>query len=824
MVVLNFANRRRLESMTQQDVATALNQLDQKVSQNLAAVHEQMLALPTIEAVGNVRKSILRKNREAIEQLAGGVKQMQKDMQQRLSAIERRNEDLNAEQLVQIAEQYKALSDALGQVTVQVHRLSNAVNAEGMDNEIAQLRADIGQLQLNLQKLSDQTRPTLTSMQDQVNHLNRQFQKLPPPFDSSALKQEVSELIKMVSDLVPKREWSALVAEVQALHRQQEMQSQVDDVMRQELRSLTAKLEHHSPAAPVDLSGIRQQLQEMEQRLDSLPPPMDVSGLSNTVDRLVKTVKTTVRDTVPRKDWTTLTTQLHNLQQQQQQQQQTAQTLREELQNLNQRLQDVPGTPQVRSHVEHMLRDQLQELGQQLHRQLRQHASRHVRPMMTLPTNGNGDHAMPIAHSDSDDAENLEPVRTQEEFQSRIESMLRQELQDINQELQALPDGADYEFVFEMEPSATSATPETPLTEPVPTEAIANNRATLEAALAQTQERLILIWPWSSQCDLDEALLGQFEAMLERGCQLDLGWCHIADRTVPRFFSAINQRWAINPLEQGSLQHTLQQFLQLKRRYHEHFQFKILGTIENFFVSDQQYAVVGINDTLITQTAFPDLELKLRTTDPEVVQRLMRRFDDNTLNPHDLDAHWNRAVTRHDLGDKAGALADFNHVLRLNPDDPLVYNFRAAVHYDLGDKAAALQDLDQALELDSHQAAVFSNRGLLKAEKGDQHGAIADYSSAVWCNPSLAIAFFYRGLSYQKIGNATAALTDYNEAIRLAPDAAIAYYHRAAISQKLGDRTTAMSDFEQASQLFEARGSHGNAQRARASLEKLRAA
>ena len=807
-----------------QDVTTALNQLDQKVSQDLAAVHQQMSALPTIEAVGNVRKSILRKNRDAIEQLTGSVKQMQKEMQQRLSTIERRNEDLNAEQLVQIAEQYKALSDALSQVTIQVHRLSASVNAEGMDNEIAQLRADIGQLQLNLQKLSDQTRPTLTSMQDQVNHLNRQFQKLPPPFDSSALKQEVSELIKMVSDLVPKREWGALVAEVQALHRQQEMQAQVDDVMRQELKSLTTKLEHHSPAAPMDLSAIRQQIQFLEQRLDDRPLPVDVSGLSNTVDRLVKTlktVKTTVQDTVPRKDWAALTTQLHNLQQQQQQQQEMAQLLRQELQQLDQRLQDVPKTPQVRSHVEQMLRVQLQELGQQLHRQLHQHDSRRVRPAMTLPTNGNGDYAMPTAPSDSNDAHPLEPVRTQEEFQSRIESMLRQELQDISQQLQSLPDGADYEFVFEMEPS--TAMPETPPSEPVPTEAIANNRATLEAALAQTQTRLILIWPWSNQCDLDDALLGQFEAMLQRGCQLDLGWCHVADRTIPRFFSPINQRWAINPLEQGSLQHTLQQFLQLKRRYHEHFQFKILGTIENFFVSDQQYAVVGINDTLITQTAFPDLELKLRTTDPEVVQRLVQRFESNILNPHDLEAHWNRAVTRHDLGDKAGALADFNHVVRLNPDDPLVYNFRAAVHYDLGDKAATLQDVNRALELDSSQASVFCNRGLLKAENGDHHEAIADYSSAVWCDPSLAIAFFYRGLSYQKVGSATAALTDYNEAIRLCPDAAIAYYHRAAISQKLGDRTTAMSDFEQASRLFAARGSHGNAQRARASLEKLRA-
>ena len=815
LVLLNLANRRRLEAMTGNDMAIAIAQVDQKVNKHLELLDQQVRSLPTVEAVGHLRQSVLRKNREGLEQVAHGVKRMQQEMQRRLQAVEKRSETLNSEQLVQIAEQYSALSDSLGHVTAQVHRLSTSVNTDGVGSDIAQLKSEVGQLQANLQKLADQTRPTLTSVQDQVSHLNRQIQKLPPPFDSSAMKEEVGELIKMVSDMVPKRDWGALVAEMQALHRQQEMQAQVDEAIRQDLKSIHLKVT--SPITPVDVSSLRKQVQDLAQRLDSMPPPVDIAALSKTVERLVDTVKGAVQDSVPRQDWSVLQAHVQGLLRQQQQQQLVADELQQDVQRLEQQLQDMPAAPQMRSHVEQILRQQLQELGQQLHRQLRQRPPSPQRvPSMSL-TNGNGkSHALTTPSGmDGEGLDTLEPVHSEEEFQLRIESMLRQELADINQQLQSLSDGSDYEFVFDL------GHPPSPATSAQVTEAIANNRATLEAALAQTQERLILIWPWSSQCDLDDAMLSQFRAMLDRGCHLDMGWCHLADRTEPRFLSVINQRWFINPLERGTLHNTLQKFLTLKRQYPQHFQFKILGTIENFFVSDQQFAVLGIKDTLITQTAFPHLELKLRTTDSLVIQRLVDRFESTELDSNDLDAYWNRAVTRYDLGDKAGALADFEHILCLASDDALAYTYRAAVRYDLGDKAGAAADLDESLNLEANQPTVYCNRGLIRAEMEDHHGAIADYSAAIWAKPDLAIAFFYRGLSYQKLNNATAALTDYHEAIRLEPSAAIAYYHRAIMEQKLGDRLSALTDFEQAAQLFAARGSQANAQRAKACWQKL---
>lgn len=831
LVLLNFANRRRLESLTEKEIAGAIARVDQKVNKHLELLHQQITVMPSSEAVGNIRKSILRKNREGLEQLAGSMKQLQQDVKQRLAAIEKNTNTFNSEELVQLAEQYNGLSDALKQITAQIHRLSNASVSHRLEEDIAQLRADITRLQSGQNSANAAMRPSWP-IQDQIHKLQQQVKALSTSADAAMVEkivsERLSEMVDMMGGVVQKREWSALVAEVQALHRHQESQTQTESILRQELAAIASKLQHAS--APADLTTIRTQIKDLQQRLETLPPPVNITGLSKTVERLVKTVKDTVGETVPRKDWDILQEQFARLQRQQEQQQQKTQALRQELAHLHQQLQEIPGTPQVRSHVEQILRQQLQELGQQLHRQLRQHQQFHASAMGT-PSNGNGHHGGHHGHNGhpsillttaEDQSEDLplEPIRTKEEFQSRIAATLQRELDQIKQEIEQLPDGADYEFVFRL----NSDEPSTPPGEDGPdTQAIANDRTTLEAALQQAKHRLILIWPWSNQVDLDDDMLAQFHSLLERGCRLDLGWCHLADRTNARFLSTINQRWAINPLERGALQETLQKFLQLKRQYPQHFQFKILGTLENFFVVDQQFAVMGINDTLITQTAFPNLELKLRTTVPQVIQRLVDRFDQADLEPDDIDAYWNRAVTRYDLGDKQGALADFSHIISQTPKDALAYNYRGVVRYDLGDKAGAFADLNDSLKLDSHQPAVYCNRGLMQAETGDQQGAIADYTAAINIHAGLAIAFFYRGLSYQKLNNATAALTNYNEAIHLAPDAAIAYYHRAMIGQKLGDRPTAISDFEQAIRLFEVRGSYTNAQHARASLAKLQA-
>jgi tetratricopeptide (TPR) repeat protein len=922
MVLLNLANRRRFEEMSQKDTAIALSELDKKVSKHLELLNQQITSLPTPEAIGNIRKSILRKNREGLEKLAVEIKRIQQDVSQRIKTMEEQKQGIAASDLAALQNQYTSLSDALSNVTTHLQRLSDSSsNAKGFEQDLAQLRTDVNQVKASLQNITDQTRPTLTSLQDQINHLNRQFQKLPPPFDASALRQEVGELVKVVSDLVPRREWNALVAEVQALHRQQESLAETSDSLRRDLQSLNQKTKAQSTALPPDLADVKKQLAKLTQQVQELPAPFDPSDLTQRVNALVRIAQ----HAVPRKDWTVLSNQLKALSQQKIQQGKIvddlrrelaavqsrlnalpdSQILREELEALHAQLREMPDDPSLReellnlrSHLQNFpsdpqlqeelnairaqlqnlpndptwqeelahLRSQLQnvsvdatwreelealksqlqgiptetQLRTQIEEVLRQRL-REIRdqlqqvpppsnPPLTIPqlhyppsTNGNGvprggDDPSSIGqrvdsalYEESVANGTLIPVQTQEEFQLRIEETLRRELQDINRQLQSLPDAPQYEFVFDLRSHQNGQ------------ESMAGNRVVLEEALEQTQDRLILIWPWSNQVELDDRLMEQFNVFLSRNRQLDLGWCHLVDRTDERFLLPIRQRWLLNPLKQGELEETLQKLLHLKRSHPDHFRFKILGTIENFLVSDRRFAVLGIDNALITTTVFPDLELKLRTTDGDVIQRLVDRFDGMDVELDSVDAYWNRAVTRYDLGDKPGALADFDRIVNLTPDDAIAFNYRATIRYDLKDAEGAFSDLNQSLLLNPQQVAVYCNRGYLRMEQNLFEDAIADFSLAVWNKSDAAIAYFYRGMTYQKMGNQQSALADYTEAVRCAPDAPIAHYQRGMLCQRIGDTTQAIAHLEAAAQLFEQHGSHTNAQKAIAHLEKLQA-
>ncbi|NJN91720.1 MAG: tetratricopeptide repeat protein [Leptolyngbyaceae cyanobacterium SL_5_14] len=692
------------------------------------------------------------------------------------------------------------------------------------------------QIRVNLQNLTNLTKPSIVSLRDQVSHLNRQFQKLPPPVDSTSLKQEVAELIKMVTTLVPKRDWSALMASMKEMQQQQEaLKQSISAVeatalnLRRQIETVqtpdpTATLElkypppfhppaqADDPAATLELSynplldglprfdgsiynnnslddptatlelgyippdpttHLEESLARLGSSMNGLMPALTFSDLFSEAQVAMTAYLNSLQNPDPASSDLYLqaegamTAYLSSIQEQFASLQQFTQTLAEQHKQLQDQVNQLPPAEEAE-----MTRHHLEDL---------------TVGLAALKNNSKN-------------------------FQTRVEATLCQALEGVNHQLQALPSGLQYELVFDLtdQPGSNGQT-------------VSKSRAILEEALSQTQERLILVWQWSAQSGLDDTLMQKLQTLLSQKRQLDVGWCHIADRNEVRFLSSINQQWAIDPIQRGAIQETLHKLLQLKRNYPEYFHFKILGTRENFLVSDQSFALLGVDGVLTTATVLSNLEMKLRTTDPEVIQKLTESFDRSKLDPQDVTAHWNRAVTRYSLGDKAGAIADFDSLIALTPQDTAAYNGRALVRYDQGNKSGALADLSEAITLDSRHLASYCNRGFIRAEMGDHYGAIADYSLAIQIQPN-AIAYFYRGMACQKLGNPQAAVADYSEAIALAPNTAIVHYYRGIAYQRLGNRGGAIADLEIAAQLFTKRGSKANAQKALSNIAKLRQA
>lgn len=451
-----------------------------------------------------------------------------------------------------------------------------------------------------------------------------------------------------------------------------------------------------------------------------------------------------------------------------------------------------------------------------------------------------------------------------ENLQTHLETMIQSRLDDISQQLQRIfPDlettsatltdvppelnaadsanplllGADrdpdstieveVEVEVEVQPSCPEQPEATNLNAPafnsvsdtteLLSEVSGDHRAMLEDVLDRAQERIIIVSPYPTPDTIDPSLLEKFETVLQRGCQIDIGWGHLVDADQMQTPRCLHQP-ALNAAEKGFLQDLLRQLSHMKQRYANQFRFKILGTHENFVVCDRTFALLGI---LPVATAESDDIHGLHSQDAAVIQSLVDRFDMPNPDVNNGIAYFNRGTTRYDLGDKPGAIADFTHALATQPQDDILYTNRGLARYELGDRAGAIMDFNNALQLNPHNATAYFNRGCARADLGDKLGSIADFSNAIQHQPDFAIAYFCRGIAHTRMSDRAAAIADYTQALCHNPQDAMSYFYRGVAHFRSGDRQNATSDLRQAEKLFAEQKDKSNRHRVREAIREL---
>ena len=167
------------------------------------------------------------------------------------------------------------------------------------------------------------------------------------------------------------------------------------------------------------------------------------------------------------------------------------------------------------------------------------------------------------------------------------------------------------------------------------------------------------------------------------------------------------------------------------------------------------------------------------------------------LQPNNPNLYNQKLIVLSDLKKYREAEVAINKAIELSPRAAFYYN-RGNVRDDLGDKQGAIDDYNLAIKFNPNLALAYNNRGLVRYELGDKQGAIDDYNQAIKINPNYAQAYSNRGVVYHQQGNYIAAISEYNQAVAKDANSLTAVNNIGLIKYEQGDKETAIKQWQKA--------------------------
>ena len=152
-------------------------------------------------------------------------------------------------------------------------------------------------------------------------------------------------------------------------------------------------------------------------------------------------------------------------------------------------------------------------------------------------------------------------------------------------------------------------------------------------------------------------------------------------------------------------------------------------------------------------------------------------------------------------GDTAGAIAAFDHAIRLNPNYAPAYFNRGIGEVLKGQLDDARADFDHALQLAPDDADAYAQRGDLRVQTGDLDGAVADYDNANKYQPNLPGTLYAAGHVLYFQGKLDLANAHLNQAISEQPDGLFMYFIRGLVRYDQGNSADALADFQKSADL-----------------------
>ncbi|MBR6600576.1 MAG: tetratricopeptide repeat protein [Bacteroidaceae bacterium] len=198
---------------------------------------------------------------------------------------------------------------------------------------------------------------------------------------------------------------------------------------------------------------------------------------------------------------------------------------------------------------------------------------------------------------------------------------------------------------------------------------------------------------------------------------------------------------------------------------------------------------IGVLDTIVHIVPSYVAALNMRAQVYIQKEDTMAALDDLEaslkINKYDSEVYATRALVylqqkRYEEADK-----DLTYAILLNPKSSYYIN-RALTRYNMQELRGAMADYDLALSIDPNNLLGHYNRGLLRAQVGDDNRAIEDFDFVIDYEPDNTIAVFNRALLLVQTGDYAAAETDLDRVIDEYPNFLYGYQCRADVRRKQG--------------------------------------
>jgi tetratricopeptide (TPR) repeat protein len=321
LMVLNLANRRRLQQRIEQDIPPAIAQLDQRIANEVEILNHKLELLPTDKALDTLKITLIQANQGIITQLTERVNHLRREIAAQTAPLKEYNLAALQDGIQGLQERNNKLEALFAQLHSDLRRQISPSRVEALEALFAQVSEDVFNLQVtvsevqeSLQDLEDEQKLiNPRTLQDQIDHLNRRLSNLPQAFDASSLRKDVESLLSIVTDLVPRRELARLLADLEKIHQQQTSLEQAvtvvrlaSTVFRKQLDSLSVKLNVKEEAlnwltgavafqsepqvneeVKSSLAKLAKGLATLQQQMKQLPPATDMATLHRAVEQAV---------------------------------------------------------------------------------------------------------------------------------------------------------------------------------------------------------------------------------------------------------------------------------------------------------------------------------------------------------------------------------------------------------------------------------------------------------------------------------------------------------------------------------------------------------